>query len=253
MLRSSFQRKRKYKTPEIKTIDTAKLKNVSRKQSHEPLITRKITDRWGRVIAVIRENISSELSQKETKIIERLIKDAGLKGRIEEPFYQTINGKKRRLMQTPIGGEKAMVFTGQGKGLINAIIKNPFLAKNENIFNQILDIIGKVHQTEIAHGHPHLNNFTIKKINGKKHISLIDFKFAKDLKGKIVWKDPYSVFDAFKDDYYHFVQDLFKIKKEKNIIEILRKLMTYYPCSKEVKEGIIEIIWQHIGEGLWKV
>jgi hypothetical protein len=226
-------RKKRYEKPKIESEEIDHYSNVVSSPSFDDNVTRRLAD--GKVFYRQGRKFPQDFI-KQNKIINKL-NAIGVK--TEQPFRNEV------LESVNDYGEKRyeMLYEGAGKSVFK-LWKNQQLSKKDikEIFLQIVDIVGKMHAIGITHGHPHLNNFTVKRNNDKWEVYLIDFKKAKDLtlekkNKRLNWKkNPFDFFmrnEGWKEDSFRVMFLLDRLfEKEKDLqFYFLKRMILHYPCN----------------------
>lgn len=115
------------------------------------------------------------------------------------------------------------------------------------VFSSAARTLARLHREGYAHGHPHFDNFVVRK----RETVLIDFKYLR--KKKPDWNDPESVYQSFYDDYavvrltfdkiksgitFEPLEKLFNRQQE----FFFRKMVSRYPMSESNKKALLDKI-----------
>jgi serine/threonine protein kinase len=171
---------------------------------------------------------------------------------IGQPEFEIVQERLRKgiRVEEPINEEytKTRVeFKDSGPPLANFVHSlNPLKQRTAKrlIFTELPNLIAKMHELGIKHGHLHLKNITVD--NG--HLRIIDFSIAERVgtrfistkqglkrEVKIPWKEkPLEAMTLFTKDYIFLIRSIFRIYGRDGVVKFAEKLFFEYPFEKNI-------------------
>lgn len=132
-------------------------------------------------------------------------------------------------------------FENGGKTLFELLVSNTLtISQKQMLLESYKQLIAKLHNMDVSHGHIHFKNVVIDEFNNMR---IIDFKKMTEIKN-INWNSAENIYSVYENDYFNIVYHLYRHFSygKSELVSFLKDVISMYHCSQEVKDKLLSII-----------